>query len=112
MAANQHIGRQEEVDPTGAGIDRHTEGVPLAVEKRITGSQRKPGNRVEVHRGGQVVERLHIPDTYVVKQTQADLVTPNLVLGPQIDRGAQHLGLAFGACTRSNSSSPKSNSGS
>ena len=51
MAANQHIGRQEEVDPTGAGIDRHTEGVPLAVEKRITGSQRKPGNRVEVHRG-------------------------------------------------------------
>lgn len=50
MAANQHIGRQEEVDPTGTGIDRHAEGVPLAVEKRIAGGQRKPGNRVEVHR--------------------------------------------------------------
>ena len=97
MAANQHIGRQEEVDPTGAGIDRHTEGMPLTVEKRIAGRQRKPRNRVEVHRGGQVVERLHIPDTYVVKQTQANLMTPNLVLGSQIDRGAQHLGLAFGS---------------
>lgn len=83
MAANQHIGRQEEVDPTGAGIDRHTEGMPLTVEKRIAGRQRKPRNRVEIHRGGQVVERLHIPDTYVVKQTQANLMTPNLVLGSQ-----------------------------
>ena len=88
----QQIGCDEEVDPAGAQVHGQAHGAALVVDDRVAARQREPPCGLEVHRTGEVVARLELPEAGRVEQAESDFVTPYLVLDAGVERGVEALG--------------------
>lgn len=91
----QQVGGYEEVDPSGGEVHRQTHDAAPVVDDRVAARQREPPGGLEVHRAGEAVPGLELPEAGRVEQSDADLLAPDLVFDAGVERGVEALGGAL-----------------